>query len=99
MDHTEAIIIEYDPSVVSFMAILKRWAQMDYPFNADEKAQYRSAVWFLEDVQKEQTETVVEMIQKRNPDRQVYVGIEPATTFYQAEEYHQNYLSKRGAGL
>lgn len=94
LDHTESVLIEFDPKVTTYEDILIEWTRMDYPYSR-QKAQYRSAVFYVDEEQKEVVEEVVEGIKASAPRGQnVYVDIESATRFYQGEEYHQNYLEK-----
>lgn len=59
------------------------------------KCQYRSAVWYLNEEQMEQAEQVLEGMKAASRDP-MHSSVEPATSFYRAEEYHQQFLSKRG---
>jgi peptide-methionine (S)-S-oxide reductase len=58
-------------------------------------SQYRSAVFFHSPEQREVAEAVKEREQS-NFKRPIATEIEPATTFWPAEDYHQRYLEKRG---
>ena len=97
-DHPEAMIVEYDPSVVSYEDLCIEWSQMHYP-TREGSCQYRSAVWFLNDEQEEIAQDVVDgMKAKAGRSVKLYTSVEPATRFYKAEEYHQNFLTKRQRG-
>ena len=94
MDHTESVLIEFDPKVVTYEDILIEWSRMDYPYSK-QKAQYRSAVFYMDEEQLEVAEEVVEGIKaSASKGKKAYVDIEPVTRFYRGEEYHQNYLEK-----
>lgn len=93
-DHTEALLVEFDPAVVSYEDLVISWTQMHNP-NYQSKCQYRSAVWYLDEEQKEVAEEVVKAW-KASAREPLYTSVEPALTFYRAEEYHQHFLSKRG---
>ena len=84
-DYTEALLIEFDPAVVSYESILKLWRAQHTPY--PNKRQYRSAILYLNDEQKQIAEEFC-----RN---EKYVDLEPVTKFYRAEEYHQNFLQKQ----
>uniref|UniRef100_A0A7S2YJ16 peptide-methionine (S)-S-oxide reductase n=1 Tax=Entomoneis paludosa TaxID=265537 RepID=A0A7S2YJ16_9STRA len=89
MDHTEALLIEYDPTIISYGEILKEWKhQMGEPYPS--KRQYRSAIFCLND---EQSALAQEFCQQ-NVKQPKFVDIEPTTRFYMAEEYHQDYVEK-----
>ena len=95
MDHTEALLIEFDPSVVSYEDLLITWSRMHSP-TSTAKCQYRSAVWYLDDEQQVEAEAVLEGMKAMARGRTVTSKVEPVTRFYRAEEYHQNYLAKKG---
>lgn len=92
MDHTEALLVEFDPTKISYEDLVLSWTQMHNPVYKG-KTQYRSAVWYLDEDQKETAEEVVEGWKASSRDVLV-TSVEPAITFYRAEEYHQNFLSK-----
>jgi peptide methionine sulfoxide reductase MsrA len=83
-DYTEALLIEFDPSVTSYTELLKLWRSLHTPYPS--KRQYRSAIMYLNE---EQAEAAQEFTKGEK-----YVNVEPATKFYLAEEYHQDYLKK-----
>eukprot|EP00566_Odontella_aurita_P027162 CAMPEP_0113536948 /NCGR_PEP_ID=MMETSP0015_2-20120614/6554_1 /TAXON_ID=2838 /ORGANISM="Odontella" /LENGTH=165 /DNA_ID=CAMNT_0000436389 /DNA_START=162 /DNA_END=659 /DNA_ORIENTATION=- /assembly_acc=CAM_ASM_000160 len=97
-DHTEAVLVEYDPRTISYEDILAEWAGLDYPYSSG-KTQYRSAVWYTSEYQREAAERTVEAIRTNARGREVYASVEPATKFYRAEEYHQNFLRKQGRNM
>lgn len=60
--------------------------------------QYRSAVFYLNEEQKDTAKEIVNGIKAAvGRSNQVYCDVQRATRFYQAEKYHQDFLSKRGA--
>lgn len=93
-DHTEALLVEFDPSIVSSEDLLITWSRM-HSSSRQTKCQYRSAVWYLDEDQRAEAEGVLEGMKAlcRGP---VYSRVEPFTRFYRAEEYHQDYLMKKG---
>ena len=92
MDHTEASLVEFDPAILPYESLVISWTQMHTPmYNGN--CQYRSAVWYLNEDQKEIAEEVVKGW-KSSIKGQLFTNIEPATSFYRAEEYHQNFLRK-----
>jgi len=93
VDHTEALLIEFDPKLVSYEDLLISWSRMHTPVY-ERKCQYRSAVWYLNDEQKEVAEEVLEGIKAARRGDKVYSTVEKATRFYRAEEYHQDFLNK-----
>jgi len=96
--HAEVVRIVYDPSKVSYRDLLAFWRNID-PLTAnaqfcDRGSQYRSAVFYLDDEQKGLADiSKAEMAQRFKP-RPVVTEIAPATAFYPAEDYHQDYYRK-----
>jgi len=91
-DYTEALLIEFDPSVLSYEDLLIEWSRMHSP-STKTKCQYRSAVWYLNEDQQELAEQVVEGM-KAAMRGHCHSSVEKATRFYRAEEYHQEFLAK-----
>jgi peptide-methionine (S)-S-oxide reductase len=97
--HAEAIQIEYDPTIVSFQQLLEVFFATHDPTTlnrqgADVGTQYRSGI-FVHDP--EQQRIAVEIIRALD-QRRVFPGrivteVTPASTFYPAEDYHQNYFA------
>lgn len=96
--HYEAIKIVYDPSKVSFKEILDVfWRNID-PFDAtgqfcDKGDQYRAAIFYLTKEQQDIALASKEAIETLL-GRKVVTEIMPAATFYDGEEYHQEYYLK-----
>ena len=98
--HAEAIEIEYDPAVVPFEKLLEVFFATHDPTTlnrqgADVGTQYRSGIFYHDD---EQKRIAAEVITKLNAAR-VFPGpivteVTPASTFYAAEDYHQDYFAK-----
>ena len=94
-DSTEAVLIEFDPSAISYGEILDVWDESHTPY-FPQKGQYRSAIWYLNDEQKRLAEEKINSIQaRRGEGKKVYADVEPAKPFYRAEEYHQYFLNKQ----
>jgi peptide-methionine (S)-S-oxide reductase len=97
--HVEAVRIVYDPSKVTYEALLQHfWRNVD-PLTAnaqfcDRGPQYRSAIFALDDRQKQLAEASKAAVEKRFAPRRVATEINSAATFYPAEDYHQDYYKK-----
>jgi peptide-methionine (S)-S-oxide reductase len=98
--HTEAVQIVYDPSRVSYRTLVDRfWATID-PTVKDQQfcdigSQYRSGIFFHDDEQRRDAEASKAAVEKSKPFKQpIVTEITMATTFYPAEEYHQDYYLK-----
>ena len=94
-DSTEAVLIEYDPSLISYETILKEWSKLHYPF-MKQKCQYRSAIFVKNAEERLIAEKIVEELSAGNT-KEVYTDIEEALPFYRAEEYHQDFLNKQNS--
>lgn len=101
--HAEAVEIVFDPSVVSYEDLLSVFWQMHDPTTSNRQGpdigtQYRSAIFYHDEKQREAAESSKEDLQKdpKFAARKIVTEIVPASEFYPAEEYHQRYLQKRG---
>lgn len=94
--HTEAVRVDYDPAVVSYQTLLDvYWRNVDPTTDqgqfCDKGSQYRPGIYPLNDAQMEAALASRQAIIDAGRVQPVLVEIEPATTFYVAEDYHQNY--------
>lgn len=94
-DATEAVLIEYDPSITSYEKLLLSWADQHYPFNPPMKTQYKSAVWVKNDGERDIVMNVLDKLKEEKGGKEVYVDVESVKPFYRAEEYHQDFLKKQ----
>ena len=97
--HAEAVEVEYDPSVVSYEKLAKLFFEIHDPTQLDRQGpdigpQYRSAVFYVDDEQKKVAEKLIAELKSKGYD--VVTELEPASEFYPAEEYHQDYYEKTG---
>lgn len=98
--HAEVVEVTYDPARVSFEELLEVfWREHDpTQFNRqgpDVGAQYRSAIFYADEMQRVAAEAS-KLAQQCHRSRPIVTEIVPAATFWEAEEYHQQYLEKRG---
>lgn len=96
--HAEAVQIKYDVSKVNYEQLLAIfWPNIDPTVEnrqfCDVGTQYRSAIFYQDQQQKELAEQSKQEVEKKLQTK-VYTQITPATTFYPAEEYHQDYYQK-----
>lgn len=94
-DSTEAVLIEYDPSSISYEKLLMEWSSQHYPFNPPMKTQYKSAIWVKSDEERKIAFGVLDKLKEEKGGQKVYVDIDDANAFYKAEEYHQDFLNKQ----
>lgn len=97
--HAEAIEIEYDPAVVSFEKLLEVFFATHDPTTlnrqgADVGTQYRSGVFYHDDDQKRIAEEVIAKLDAAQVfPRKIVTEVTKASTFYPAEDYHQDYFA------
>lgn len=100
--HAEAVDISYDSSVITYEELLDVfWANHNpTTLNAqgpDHGEQYRSAIFTHSPLQKAAAEASKKALEKAEKwSKPVVTDIRDADMFYEAEDYHQNYLEKRG---
>lgn len=100
--HAEVVQVEYDPSAVSYDALLDVFWNSHDPTTLNRQGpdvgtQYRSAVYFHNKEQEEAARASKEALDKSGRfGRPIVTEITPASEFYMAEDYHQQYFEKRG---
>lgn len=92
-DHTEALRVEFDPALLSYKDILSEFFSQHSPTSPAYSRQYRSALFYHNEEQRKEAADFIDMIESRT-GRKIYTDLEPATDFYQAEEYHLKYIEK-----
>lgn len=104
--HTEVVKVYYDPKKISYEDLLRVFWESHDPTQGmrqgnDVGTQYRSAIYYANDEQKEAAEHSKEVYQKRLNQAgksAITTEILPAPEFYYAEDYHQQYLAKNPNG-
>lgn len=100
--HAEAVQVEFDPSLVTYDQLLKVFFENHDPTTLNRQGpdvgtQYRSGIYFHNDEQKLLAEKFkVDLQNSGRYKKPIVTEIEEAKPFYRAEEYHQQYLLKRG---
>lgn len=103
-EHAEAILVEFDPSQLSYRELLQAFFKLHDPTTKNQQGndigrQYRSAIFYFNQEQKNTAEAVKTEVQASGKwKRPVVTEIVPAQTFYNAEDYHQDYLRKNPGG-
>jgi len=98
--HAESIEITYDPSVVSYEKILEWFFQIHDPTTKhrqgnDRGSQYRSAIFYTDEAQKKIAEDVIDAVESSGKwPGPVVTELVPAPVFWQAEDFHQDYLER-----
>ena len=99
--HIEVVQVEFDPSRISYERLLDAFFQMHDPTSMDRQGpdagtQYRSVIFYHSPEQKKTAEEFRHRAEKNGRfTRPVVTVIAPASTFWKAEEYHQQYYEKR----
>ncbi|WCT11387.1 peptide-methionine (S)-S-oxide reductase MsrA [Mucilaginibacter jinjuensis] len=97
--HAEAIEIEFDADVLSFDELLLIFFKTHNPTTLNRQGndvgtQYRSAVFYHNDEQKQQAEAMIKRLSDEQVfDKPIVTHVVPADVFYKAEDYHQNYFN------
>jgi len=100
--HAEAVEVEYDPTKISYETLLNVFWENHDPTQLNRQGpdwgtQYRSAIFFHSPEQESAARASKDQLEKSGRySRKIVTQIVPATTFYPAEDYHQQYLEKRG---
>lgn len=101
--HAEAILVEYDPQVVTYEDLLRVFWESHDPTTPNRQgpdfgSQYRSAIFYHNDQQKTSATASRDRLQStgRFAKKRIVTEIVAAKEFYPAEDYHQQYLQKRG---
>ena len=103
--HAEVVQVVYDPETVSYDALMDIFYANHNPTEwnrqgPDEGTQYRSVVFYHDDEQRSVAERKkAELAESGRFKRPIVTLIEPAATFWPAEDYHQKYLMKRGLNV
>ena len=97
--HTEAVEIVFNPGKVTYRQLLDVFWRNHDPLTKDRQFcdrgnMYRPGIFFHSEAQREQAEGSKTQVQSRFAPRLVQTEITKATTFYKAEDYHQNYHQK-----
>jgi peptide-methionine (S)-S-oxide reductase len=98
--HAEVVEVKFDPDEISYDDLLEVFWRLHDPTQVNRQGpdvgrQYRSAIFVYDDEQRAAAAASKERAQARY-SKPIATTIEPASTFWQAEDYHQRYLEKRG---
>ncbi len=96
--HRETIMLEYDPKKVSYSQLLEIFLANVDPYDGegqfiDKGFSYTLAVYYTSDEEKQLAKEAVKSLEAES-GKTVYIAIEPFKSFYEAEEYHQDYYLK-----
>ena len=103
--HAEAVLLEYDPKIISYDELLDTFWTIHDPTQVNRQGpdvgtQYRSAIFYFNEMQKKTAiASAQELENAKKHYTKIVTQIVPATVFYPAEEYHQKYLMKRSLNV
>ena len=97
--HAEAVRVTFDPRRVSYEAVAKMFFEIHDPTQLNRQGpdigtQYRSAVFYANDAQKQVTEKLIGILKAKGLN--VVTEVAKAGLYWPAEEYHQDYYAKTG---
>jgi len=98
--HYEAIQVVFDPALTTYEAVARLFFEIHDPTQwnrqgPDVGVQYRSAVFYTNEGQKSTAEKLIHILKERGYP--VVTEVLPATTFWEAEDYHQEYYDHQGS--
>jgi methionine-S-sulfoxide reductase len=101
--HAEAVKIEFDPEQVTYQTLLKHFFRMHDPTQLNRQGpdvgdNYRTAIFYVNEAQKEQAEQAKADAAKQL-DKPIVTEITQASEFYDAEAYHQKFSQRTGIGM
>ena len=102
--HAEAIEITFDPSATSYDALLEVFFQIHDPTTVDRQGNdrgdsYRSAIFYLSEAQRDAALTMIDRVERSgNWPGKVVTEVTAASTFWEAEDVHQDYLERNPNG-
>ena len=101
--HRETVMLEYDPAKVSFERLLDIYFANVDPFDPggqfiDRGRSYTLAIYYASEEQRELAEARIKKLEAES-GRKVFVTLEPFGSFFEAEEYHQDYDLKHPGDL
>jgi peptide-methionine (S)-S-oxide reductase len=100
--HAEVVEVTFDPAKITYEQLLDQFFSLHDPTQLNRQGpdwgtQYRSAVFYHSPEQKAAAEAVIARLTAEHRfTKPIVTQVEPADTFWRAEEYHQKYLEKRG---
>lgn len=97
--HAEVVEVVFNPEIISFETLAKQFFELHDPTQLNRQGpdvgdQYRSAVYYTSEEQKQTTEKLIEILKAKG--YKVVTQVEKFSKFYSGEDYHQDYYQKKG---
>lgn len=97
--HIEALRVLYDPQIITYMQLAKYFFEIHDPTQSDGQGpdlgeQYLSVIFYHNETQEKIAHRLIKELEQKGYD--IATQVLPASTFWSAEEYHQNYYEKTG---
>jgi len=97
--HAETVKVIYDENVISLLTLLEHYLRFVDPYSLNKQGedvgtQYRTGVYYLD----QNEENIIKGFFDKVLGNNYYIEIKPLENFYEAEEYHQDYLKKNPNG-
>lgn len=101
--HAEVVLLYFDTNVVDYQMLLRHFLRLHDPTQLNRQgpdvgSQYRSAVYYYDEEQKELAKSVLQKAQS-SYDSPIVTQLAPAGDFYRAEQYHQSFTERTGRGM
>lgn len=99
-EHAEAVRITFNPEVISYQALLEIFFSIHDPTTLnrqgnDRGTQYRSAIFYRNSAQRSTAEVLIKALSdEKRYDAPIVTQVVPATRWYEAESYHQEYFAR-----
>lgn len=98
--HAEAVEVYFNPDIVSYEQLTKLFFEIHDPTQLNRQGtdlgeQYRSEIFYVNDYQKQISEKLIQELKNKGYD--VVTKLKPATEFYPAQNYHQDYYKHKGS--
>lgn len=100
--HAETVKVIYNPDIISLEDILAHYLRVVNPVSVNKQGndvgtQYRTGIYYTDEADKAIIENILAKEQTKH-DKPIAIEVEPLRQFYEAEEYHQDYLEKNPGG-
>ena len=100
--HAETVKVVYNPDIISLEDILAHYLRVVNPVSVNKQGndvgtQYRTGIYYTDEADKTIIENILAKEQTKH-DKPIAIEVEPLKQFYDAEEYHQDYLEKNPGG-